>query len=136
MTPKTTKNAETQVDLFQAPALPAVRQGELKPVRRLTMDATSLPRLGQAIVLVTGELGSITMNVPGKAGEQQEVPAIEVRLMPLGEERMLICNVVMASAFRRAGTPLAGRYFAMRAGEIKEGKHYRQIDIVELELVK
>ena len=48
---------------------------------------------------------------------------------------LLICNSLIKSAFERAGTPLAGRYFAIRAGDIVAGKRYRHVDIVELELV-
>jgi hypothetical protein len=31
---------------------------------------------------------------------------------------------------------LTGRYFAIKSGEIKAGKRYRQVDIFELELAQ
>jgi hypothetical protein len=76
--------------------------------------------------------------MPGFDAARTPTPTATVDVMDVltGQNWCLICNAVLASAFRRAGEPLAGRYFAIRAGEIVAGKRYRKIDVVELEVAE
>lgn len=107
--------------------------GKLTRKRRLTVDVTNISKLGELLALTqsdlyTRELPS-TFHPSGKA----TVYCVDVVNVLTGEEYMLACNTVLASALQRAGTPLAGRYFAIRCGEIVAGKRYRRVDVVELE---
>ena len=114
----------------------AVRPDQLKAVRRLTMDATSIARLGQVILQTTSELYIIQLPVPGKGGEKADATVVDIVTIPDMRPFMLICNAMIGSSLRRAGEPLTGQYFAMRPGEIVAGKHYRHVDVISLELVK
>ena len=59
-----------------------------------------------------------------------------IRDVVTNDQYLLICNSLIVSALRRAGAPLAGKFFAMKSGEIKAGKRYRQVEVYELEQVK
>ena len=113
-----------------------VRPDKLKPVRRLTLDATSLVRLGEVICQTTGELELIDMPGPGNNGAKSQAWAVPIFDVVHGTNYLLIANAVIVGALRRAGEPLAGKYFAMRAGEIKAGKRFRQCEVIQLELAE
>lgn len=112
--------------------VPAV-QDKLKRKRRLTVDVTNLQKLGQVLCMTQSEL--YVKELPSQFHPSGKSPAYCVDIVNLhgGEELMLVCNTVLASALQRAGEPLAGRYFAMRCGEVVAGKRYRRVDVVELE---
>lgn len=48
-------------------------------------------------------------------------------------QKLLVCNAIILSAFRKAGMPITNRIFQLRAGNIREGKNYRDIHVVEME---
>jgi hypothetical protein len=114
----------------------AVRTDKLRAKRRLTLDATSIVRLGEVICQATGELELIDMPGLSSNGEKSQAWAIPILDGVHQTNYLLICNVVMVGAIRRAGEPSGGKYFAMRAGEIRAGKRFRQVDVIELELAE
>jgi hypothetical protein len=116
--------------------LPTVNPEKLVGKRKLTMDATSISRLGQVVCQVTGEMEVIQMPAVGAGNGKSDAVAVPIIDLLQKVDYLLICNSLIVSAFQRAGTPLAGRYFAIRSGEIKAGKRYRSVDIVELQLAE
>jgi len=123
------------IALFDAITALAVSMDDLRVKKRLTLEATSMTRLGSAVLQIDGELEEIEMPSKGNPPKPQKAWAIAATDVVRGECYMVILNVVLVSAFRRAGAPLTGRYFAIRAGEVKAGKHYRSFEVVELERV-
>ena len=134
--PSEKKNATKYEELTASQNAIAVRTDKLKPMRRLTLDATSLVRLGEVICQATGELELIDMPGNGKNGEKSQAWAVPIYDVVHGTNYLLIANAQIVSGLRRAGEPLAGKYFAMRAGEIKAGKRFRQCDVILLELAE
>jgi len=120
--------------VFEA-ALPAIKPEALKHKRRLTLDVVSVSRLWDVLMQCDGELTAIEM--PSKFTEtgKSEAWCVEITDIVRSEQYMLICNAVLAGALKRAGAPLTGRYFAVRVGEIKAGKRYRETEVVELERI-
>ena len=114
----------------------AVRTDQFKVKRQLTLDATSIARLGEVLCQTTGELEQIEMPGNGNKGEVNMAWAVPITDLLRTTQYLLICNALLVSAFNRAGQPLAGKYFAIRSGEIKAGKRYRTVDVVQLELAE
>jgi hypothetical protein len=123
-------------DKFSTTTSVAIRTEDLKAVRKLTMDATSLTRLVQIICQALSELYIVPMPSMASAGEMTPTTVIDILDVNTGENYMLICNALVKSALERAGEPLRGRYFSMRVGDIVAGKRYRKCEVIELELVK
>lgn len=123
--------------------------------RRITLDVTNLQKLGAVVACMQSEL--YEKELPSKFHPSGKAisTCVDIVNVHTGEEYMLACNTVLASALRRAcmggipqngGSPdaafepgvvrmipLTGRYFAMRCGEVEAGKRYRRVDVVELE---
>ena len=99
------------------------------------MDATSIKNLQEVVARTDSEL--YTLMMPGFDAARTPVKTwvVEITDVLQGTPWLLVCNALIRSAFERAGTPLAGRYFAIRSGDIVAGKRYRHIEIIELELV-
>jgi hypothetical protein len=133
--PRTKKQVSETVPTFQAPTQVAVRTDHLKAKRKLTLDATSIARLGEVVCQVTGELEVITMPPRGGNGEKSTAWAVPILDVVHNTEYLLIANAVIVGALKRSGEPLAGKYYAMRAGELHKGKNFRHVDVVELELI-
>jgi len=129
----TTKNSA--VSPFESQNLPAAQPPNLTLKRRLTMDATSIKNLQEVVARTDSEL--YTLMMPGFDAARTPVKTWVVEITDLVQSTpwLLICNSLIRSAFERAGTPLVGRYFALRSGDIVAGKRYRHVDIIELELV-
>lgn len=130
------KTNETKeiTDPFAPTAAVAVRADTLVHKRQLTLDATSIARLKQVICRIEGELETIEMPPATKGGPPTTAAAVPIFDLVNNTSYLLICNSLIVSALQRAGGPLAGRYFAMRAGEIKAGKRYRSVEVIELEV--
>lgn len=129
--------AATQVPMaMDNHKLPAVRPEQLKAVKRLTLDVISIAKLGEVIALMQSEL--MTSELPSKFHPSGKATAYTINIFDVvrGEEYALVCNSILASVLGRDPNPLEGRYFAIRVGEIQEGKRYRKTEVVELELVK
>lgn len=124
--------SETTPSVFGESRLPAMRPESFKPGRKLTLDLISISKLEEVIIGAQGEL-TVT-ELPSKFTENGKANAwtLDAFNVMTGEEFMLACNTVLASALRRAGEPLTGRYFAIRVGEIKPGKRYRTVEVVEV----
>jgi hypothetical protein len=130
------KDNQDAVALFQEKKALTITADKMKEVRKLTMDATSLPRLGQVICQTLSELYEVPMPSMADKAATTMTPVIDILDVVSGQAYLLICNALVKSAFVRAGAPLAGRYFAMRAGDIVAGKRYRKCDVWELERVE
>jgi hypothetical protein len=130
-----TKRQQNVVPTFTAPTAVAVRTDHLKPKRKLTLDATSIVRLGEVVCQATGELEVIQMPPRGSQTEMQQAWAVPILDVVHNTEYLLIANAQIVGALRRSGEPIAGKYYAMRAGEIEKGKHFRHVDVIELELI-
>lgn len=48
------------------------------------------------------------------------------------KEALLVVNTIIMSAFEASGFPVTGKIFSFTAGTIREGKNYRDIDVVEM----
>lgn len=114
----------------------AVTKDQFRVKRKLTLDATSIARLGEVLCQTTGELEQIEMPGNGKGHEVSMAWAVPITDLLHTTQYLLICNALLVSALKRAGEPLAGKYFAIRSGEIKAGKRYRSVDVVQLELAE
>lgn len=130
---KTTNETKENMTTYQTTTEVAVRADALKAKRKLTLDATSITRLGQVVCRIDGELETIEMPPQTKGGPVSHAAAVPIFDLVRTESYLLICNSLIVSALQRAGAPLTGRYFAMRAGEIKAGKRYRSVEVIELE---
>lgn len=104
--------------------------------RRLTRPMISIGRKGMLAVAIMSEMYERDIPVAGKTELGQKTTLVEVTDLETGEESTLICNALIKSALERAVAPIAGRFFAMRAGEIRDGKRYRDVDVVELQPTK
>ena len=123
---------ESVPSVFEPSTVPALRPDSFKAGRKLTLDLVSISKLKEIIIGCQSEL---TVNsLPSKFTESGKADAytVDVANVLTGEEFMLVCNTVLASALRRAGEPLTGRYFAIRVGEIQNGKRYRSVEVVEV----
>lgn len=137
------KKDNKQVVVLQPSTLPMttelihpMRADEFKAVKRLTMDVTSIARMGEAIIQVQSEIIMIPMPSPSDPGEKRDVPCLQVLDCLRGEQYVLILSAVMYSTFHRWNGSIMGQYFAIRAGEIVAGKRYRKVEIISLERVE
>lgn len=112
----------------------AIRPESLTVKKRLTLDATSIARLGQVIAQMDSELYNIELAAPGGKGEKRPATCVDITNVVTGEQFCLICNAVLAGALSRAlmTGELTGRYFAIQSGDIVAGKHYRRVEVAEL----
>jgi hypothetical protein len=104
--------------------------------RKLTLDIISVSKLAEAGEFIVRCDSELTVNaLPSQFSTDGKAEAwtVDVTKHPTGEQFMLACNAVVASALRRAGTPLAGRHFAIEVGPKRPGKRYRDTRVEELE---
>lgn len=101
--------------------------------KHLTIPLISMAHLPILTALILGEI--YTEDKIKAAGKDVQVApkVILVRNLETNEDALLVVNAIMASAFERAGSPLTGRIFQFRAGTIRDGKTYRDIDVTEME---
>lgn len=88
---------------------------------RLVVEVLEEPKEAEFIV-----------ELPGKKDSKPTV--IKVRNLDTGEIGLLIVNAIIGSALQRVEKPLIGKYFQFSARDIREGKKYRDIDVVEMEV--
>jgi hypothetical protein len=119
--------------VFSKPTALAIKLDQLKVKRSFDLNLISISKLGQLVMMCQSELKLTSL--PSKYAENGKADAYTIDVMDCetGEEIMLACNTVLTSKLKRAGEPLAGRYFAVRVKEIVAGKRYRDVDVVELE---
>lgn len=123
--------------------------------KRITLDVTNLQKLGAVIACMQSELYEKELPSKFHPTGKAMTTCVDIVNVHTGEEFMLACNTVLASALRRACmgglpqnggspetafepgmvrmVPLAGRFFAMRCGEVEAGKRYRKVEVIELE---
>lgn len=120
----------TQTTALTAPAK------QLKPKRRLTLDATSIARLKEIVCRVDGEFEEIRTQL-GRA------LAIPITDCVDNASYLMICNAQLVSGIERSrervgdkpGT-IVGKYFAIKAGEIVAGKRFRRVEVWEVEVAR
>lgn len=108
---------------------------EFRLKKKLTVSIVSIARQKELVMEARSEIREQPMPVAGLDNEHSSAYVIDGLNLMTGEEILLILNAVMLSALKRAGGELTGRYFSFRAGEIKDGKRYRLVDVIELERV-
>lgn len=65
--------------------------------------------------------------------DTQSAPTVVlVKDLDTDEQALLVVNTIIMSAFERSGLPVKGKVFQFRAGTIREGKTYRDIDVTEM----
>ena len=101
--------------------------------QRLTLPVFSLAHTPIMVIKILSEPheADFIIEVAGKKDSKPTV--IECLNLDTDERGLLIVNAIMASAFLKAQPPLTGRYFKLTSRNIREGKKYRDIDVVELE---
>lgn len=109
-------------------------KGMLKAKRRLTVPLVSMAHTPILVCLVKGE--PVTMHITTGVGKEKSADPTVVPIVNLdtGEDGLLICNTIILSAFSKIEGGVTGKYFSLRSSGIRDGKAYRDIDIVEMEL--
>jgi len=105
---------------------------ELRVVGHITREAITLTKLGDCVLRMDGELFDIPMRSVFTPDETHEVPCVEVTDVIRGAPYVLMCGTVLASTLRRQVNPLSGRLFAMRQLDLRPGKRYRDVQVVEV----
>jgi hypothetical protein len=105
----------------------------LKLKQRLTIPLISMAHLPILTCRIVGEPYQDDKIIAVGKDVKQAPTVVRVFNLDTNDEALLVVNALIASAFERAGYPLTGRYFQMRAGTIREGKNYRDIDVSEME---
>lgn len=115
------------------PVVTYTRPKGFRVKRSLTQQVRSISSLGTCIVKCIGEL--ITSEMPSQFSPTGRAEAISVDVIDQvsGESFTLVLNTVAASSLKRAGTPLADRYFEISVGDTENGKRYRHTEVNELE---
>lgn len=106
---------------------------KLKPKQRLTIPLLSMAHLKILTCEVLGEM--YTADIVLGIGKEAEGKPTVVKVFDLDTESegLLICNEIIKSAFIKATDGYVGKFFQLRSGEIRDGKRYRDIDIVLME---
>lgn len=133
MKPSPETTPESAIARTQTSTTLAPKPEQLKQKRRYTLDVASIARLKEVLCMLNSEIYTIEMPPMAKDAPPSQAHAVDIVDLLRSQEYVLILNSVMLSALDRAGKPLTGRYFAFRGGEIKAGKRYRQVDVIELE---
>lgn len=158
-TQKQTEETNTQTpqaaDAFTETAAAPTAVPKFAKKKRITLDVTNLQKLGQVIACMQSELYEKELPSKFHPSGKAMTTCVDIVNVHTGEEFMLACNTVLASALRRATVgklvddglmtsnteggqlvrpiSLVGRFFAMRCGEVEAGKRYRRVDVIELE---
>jgi hypothetical protein len=102
--------------------------------RTLTKPLVAMGHTKQLLLKVSEELYKYELPVKGRSEKMMPATILEGTDVETGEDVMLICTTMMASALERAGAPLKGRCFAFREQGMKADKAYRVVDVVEVEV--
>jgi hypothetical protein len=124
--------------------------------KTLTRELTAMAHERELLFTCQSEMYQVELPMAGRSLQYGPARIIDIHDEDGGREIALICNEMMVSALERAGyrvikqrqnpgdrtwateikegTPLVGRSFAARAGDIKADKQYRVIDLVEVDL--
>lgn len=100
-------------------------------VRKLTHSLISMAHRGDLVCFVVDEMHTMELPMAGQAGKVTAANVLTVIDESTGEEAILILNSVMKSALERAGGSLSQRRFHFKAGDIREGKRYRDVQVEE-----
>lgn len=99
---------------------------------RVTKPLVSMAHIQEFFCKVLSEMreSDMELETSGKKGKAQVIDVID---LSTGDEAILICNTIMQSSFAKLEGGIVGRCFLLKAGGIKEGKKYRQIDVYEID---
>jgi hypothetical protein len=105
---------------------------KLKEKQRLTLPVFSLAHTPIMIIkaLEDPHEADFVVEIEGKKDSKPTI--LTVLNVDTNEVGHLICNTIMLSAFQRSGYPLTGKYFKLTGGDIREGKRYRTVDVMEM----
>jgi hypothetical protein len=101
--------------------------------RRLTLEVQSISKLGHLIFRCDGELAVTELPSKYSTTGKAEATTVDVTNMLTGEQFTCALNAVSASSLKRAGSPLAGRFFEIEVGEEHQDRRYRDTQVSELE---
>lgn len=133
--PETTLDAGTAVRLGSFGSLEPFRAPKAVNFKRnLTPQLVAMAHEKDLLMRCDGEITEIDLPVKGRADVMKPTKVMPGTNMETGETFLLICNVMIVSAFTRAGGDLAGRYFGLKSQEMVADQRYRVIDVVEVEL--
>lgn len=123
--------------------------------RVLTRPLVAMANVKQLLFECKSEMYVMTLPMKGRAGGAGGVRVIDGTDLAVGEEVTLMCNEMMVAAFKRAdyrvvtvtqnaegedviievpGASIIGKAFAFKRGDMKEGKGYRVVDTVEVDV--
>ncbi|MDR5730671.1 MAG: hypothetical protein RB191_24945 [Terriglobia bacterium] len=122
--------AQTLTPLMANNAKHAVK---LRVARKLNTRLISLAHVKLLTCQVLGEMYEADMQL-GNFGDAEGKPTVcRVADLDAGDEGLLICNEIIKSSLLKVEGGYVGQYFQLRAGDIREGKRYRDIDISLME---
>ena len=109
---------------------------EIREKRALTPPLVAMVHQNSLVFKPTSDFYTMNLPVKGRSETMQPATVIEGIDVMQGIPIILVCNVMMVSAFDRAKQdgPLTGRYFGLKAGDMIADKAYRVIDVAELEI--
>jgi hypothetical protein len=127
--------AEQTPLVIETASVPALRPQDLKVTRKLTLDIASVAKIGEVIFLAQSEVEIVEL--PSKFTENGKANAAVIDVVDVlrGLEYRLALNSIAANELRRYPPPLTGQYFAIRVGEMKPGKRYRDTQVFKVERV-
>lgn len=106
----------------------------LKATRKLTLDATSIARLGELVCRIDGEWEEVTTHL----GPCKAIPITDILR---STEYLLLCNAMLVSGIERARVrvgdkvdTIVGKFFAIKSGEIDAGKRFRKVEVYQVEV--
>lgn len=127
--PKEHSNEPSQLPQFRE----VKAKRKFKAAQRLTIPLFSLSHTPLMLVEVKAEMYEADMSI-GEVSEKAGKPTVCLVLnLDTEMEGLLICNEIVKSTFMRVPDGYVGKVFRLEAGQIRDGKKYRDIDIVLME---
>lgn len=105
-------------------------------VKQYTVALIAMVHEGDLLCEIRSKIYQMELPVKGRTETMQPARIVDVINLQTGEYQALICNETMVSAFERAGqeTPIIGRFFALKCGDMVADKRYRMVDVVEVQV--
>lgn len=99
----------------------------------LTIPLLSVAHKGIITAQILGQMYIGDMEI-GQFGENAGKPTL-CKVLDLDDEKqgLLICNEIIKSSLERVDGGYIDKVFQFRAGEIREGKRYRDIEVLLME---
>lgn len=126
-------NKSTPLDQNNQQAQQSKAKRKFRAKQRLTLPLLSIAHTPIMMVQVIEAmyLADITVGV-GKEAEQKPT-VCKVLSLDTETEGLLICNKIIQSALEKVEGGYVGKVFSLRGQDIRDGKRYRDVDIVLME---